>query len=276
MLIVNLTTINTRLDLCAATLWSLIHQEVLPDYIYLWVSSEPYLSDEGMNFIPEFIHELNEIHNIIKVVYTENTGPYRKIIPALRSFSNDDILVYADDDVIYSRFWLKKMMDKFNFYDGGCIVAPRVRLMSKNLFGHLKSYSEFDVLDKEKVLSDGYIITGVGGCLLKKGHVNESLYRLDDYLNLAPKTDDLWLSKIFQLSQAKLVCAPEIMGDIHEIKHARFALTNENTIFNNGSGFFKIFYKIKTKISGYLGLENTNNDLSLIKIKDFFSSYKRM
>jgi hypothetical protein len=52
MISVNLTTMHSRLDLCAATVWSIINQSVQPDKINLWISNEPYLSDHGICEIP--------------------------------------------------------------------------------------------------------------------------------------------------------------------------------------------------------------------------------
>ncbi|HFE8951921.1 TPA: glycosyltransferase family 2 protein, partial [Klebsiella pneumoniae] len=101
-IILNLTTTCGRLDLCSATLWSLVNQSLVPDQINLWISKEPYMADEGIKTLPNSIIKLIECNDRIKVHYTENTGPYRKIIPALRNCTDEDILVYADDDVIYS------------------------------------------------------------------------------------------------------------------------------------------------------------------------------
>ena len=101
MLTINLTTTSERLTLCAATIWSMVHQVRKPDKIRLWISNEPYLSDKGITTLPEWVIEINNIRNILEVIFVENTGPYRKIIPALRTADQNEVLVYADDDVIY-------------------------------------------------------------------------------------------------------------------------------------------------------------------------------
>ena len=44
-IILNLTTTCGRLDLCSATLWSLVNQSLVPDQINLWISKEPYMAD---------------------------------------------------------------------------------------------------------------------------------------------------------------------------------------------------------------------------------------
>ena len=100
MISVNITTTSNRTSLCAATIYSFYNQSIRPDIINLWISREPYLSDDGFTEVPKFVEELNMICDLIKVHFVKNTGPYRKILPALKEASDDDVLVYADDDVI--------------------------------------------------------------------------------------------------------------------------------------------------------------------------------
>lgn len=135
MLVVNLTTTSGRLDLCAVTLWSLIHQELLPDRIDLYISNDAYMADSGIDNLPEWYDKLNNIKKIIHIKYVENTGPYRKIFPALAECAQDDILVYADDDVVYGRYWLETLVSAFNKFNGEAVVAARVRIKNKNFLG---------------------------------------------------------------------------------------------------------------------------------------------
>jgi hypothetical protein len=43
----------------------------------------------------------------------KNTGPYRKLFPALQVATEDDILIYADDDAIYNEIWAQTLLDDF-------------------------------------------------------------------------------------------------------------------------------------------------------------------
>lgn len=131
MLIVNLTTTSERLTLCSATVWSLIHQNRVPDKIILWVSRDAYLADKGIQTLPVWISEINDIIHILEVKFVSNTGPYRKIIPALRSALDSDLLVYADDDVIYGQLWLQYLENEFKRNDCNYVVASRVRVVKK-------------------------------------------------------------------------------------------------------------------------------------------------
>lgn len=272
MLVVNVTTTSSRLELCAVTLWSLIHQSVLPDRINLWISKEAFMADEGILELPEWLNELNIIKDLIDIKYTENTGPYRKIFPALKSASDNDILVYADDDVVYGVDWLKTLVDCFLNAGGKYVVASRVRMMKKNIFGKYQSYTRFKICTQSIVVESDFIITGIGGCVLKKNHINSSFISNKDYIDVAPKTDDLWISKILILSGSAVLICPDAFNSVQEINHSYFSLNHANVFRLKGTGFTRFFSKCKVKILGYFGFVLSNNDSARIKINDYFDN----
>ncbi len=274
MLVVNLTTTSTRLELCGVTLWSLIHQSCLPDRIDLWISKEPFMSDQGIHELPEWLDELNGINRIINVRYVENTGPYRKIFPALQSTNDSDIHVYADDDVVYGHSWLKSLTDCFLLNEGKFVVASRVRIMRKNLFGHYQSYDRFNICLKPTVVKKDFVITGVGGCILKKSHIDPALLTNSDYLQIAPRTDDFWISKLLELSGTSVMICPDAFGSVQEIVHTNFSLNQTNTLMIKGRGFSRLLMKIRVKVLGYFGLSLSNNDFARKRISNYFSNKK--
>jgi len=274
MVIVNLTTTSHRLHLCSATIFSLIQQSLIPNKIIIWVSESSYLSDKGVSSIPEWVSFLNGFLNskesLIEVKYTANTGPYRKIIPALRTFTVDDILVYADDDVIYGKDWLKKIITKFEMNDRRFVVAPRVRLIKKNILGINRGYNSYPICSSDSLLKDEYIITGVGGCALCTSHIKDFFISMNDYLDVAPTTDDLWISKIIQLSGTKLLVCPEAIIDVQEVWHEQFTLNSINTFKLKNLFPLNFFSKVYYKFSSYMGFSLSSNDRNLKAIDNFF------
>ncbi len=274
MFSVNITTTSGRLELCSATVWSLINQRLLPDVINIWVSREAYLADEGLVNVPEWVDTLNNIRNIIKVRYTVNTGPYRKLIPALREANDEDILVYADDDVVYSHGWLDKLVSQYQSNNGKYAVASRIRLRKKNIFGKFKSYNLSPICTKSQVLDTGFIITGIGGCVVKKQHFLSEDLLLDDFLDVCPLTDDLWISKLLNRAGTRVKCCPEILPDIQEILHGSSALNALNVARPKGGRILIKIQSLKHKFYGYMGIPLSNNDFSIDKIESFFNSMK--
>lgn len=272
MIVVNITTTSERLDLCAATVFSILNQKLLPDQISIWVSKEPYMSDKGISSEPDWINFFNKKNDIIKLKYTENTGPYRKIIPALRSYSASDTLIYCDDDVIYGREWLVKLMSMYTKYNGQFAVASRVRLKTKNLFGKYKSYTLFPLCTSESTLFHDFIITGVGGCIVNRNFFKDEFIFNDDFIDVAPKTDDLWISTILQISGAGIKVCPLALTELNEIEHSIGALNKINNVDFNYSSLKRIRKKITIKIAAYLGYPISNNDKSQLSISSYFFS----
>ena len=269
-IILNLTTTCGRLDLCSATLWSLVNQSLVPDQINLWISKEPYMADEGIKTLPNSIIKLIECNDRIKVHYTENTGPYRKIIPALRNCTDEDILVYADDDVIYSNLWLKYLIDCYLENKSAYVVSGRLREMKKNILGGYQSYTRFPLVSKKPLFHKDFIITGVGGCVLGKKHIDKKYIDLELFKTIAPKTDDLWISKIIELSGTTVITCPSALSCIMEIQHDIHALNRVNTFFNKQNIFSKVTGIFKRGVFGYFGMPWSNNDLMIKKINCFF------
>lgn len=273
MLTVNITTTSSRIFLCSATVWSLVHQDLLPDEIVIWISAEPYLSDKGINEEPSFVAEVNNICNreIVKVRYVKNTGPYRKIFPALKCAEENDVLVYADDDVVYDNQWLSTLLSFFDDNGRKYIVASRIRRVTYNFFGRRKSYETFPLVKNNNILADDFIITGVGGAILMKNHIDSKYIFDESFIEICPKTDDIWISKIIELSKSKVLPCPQALNFVQEILHSNFSLSATNTIFSKGMGLFKFFTKFKIKLLAYLGHLNTNNDRCIRQVEKYFS-----
>lgn len=271
LLIVNLTTTHSRLALCAMTLFSIVNQSTTPDKIIVWISNEPYLADKGINEIPKVLQDINKIKDIIEFKYTKNIGPYRKIIPALRVAKESDILVYADDDVIYHSEWLSTLFETFNRYEKKNIVAARVRLKKKNIFNFYKSYVAYPICTSEKTLCNDYIITGLGGAMLMRKHIEDKFITNNDFVDIAPKTDDLWISKIIILSKTMLTTSPKAISYFTEIEHSNNALSATNNPVLSGGFISVVIKKIKLKISSYFGLSDSNNDVAEKKIARYFN-----
>ncbi|HAT1514550.1 hypothetical protein [Morganella morganii] len=260
MLTINITTTSSRLELCSCTVWSLCLQTAKFDEIRIWVSKEPYLKDSGITAEPSWVTNIRKLGISISFIWTENTGPYRKIIPALRQADYNDVLVYADDDVFYGQKWLECLTT--NFYANDCkhIVATRVRKVLDGEF-----YNNYPIIDVKETILDNYIITGIGGVILNASLVNCELLNNDAFLSVAPTADDIWLSKVYQMSGTPLTVVPDGIKSINEIKHAQ-GLSEDNTKKKKISVIRKIALKLRKKKYNYC-----DNDDLIIKVNEYFS-----
>lgn len=275
MILVNITTTSTRLDLCSATLWSLINQKIEEDYIInLWISKDAYLSDHGIDFCPEFIEPLNDIKNIIRVRYTKNIGPYRKLIPCIREAMDDDIIVYADDDVIYSENWLNYLITDFEGNNRQVAIASRVRVFKKNIFGIQKGYFYSKIVYENNILIKDFMITGVGGVVVSRKLIREELLMNDDFISIASMTDDVWFTKLLNISCVPVKVCIDALNSFYELSHDKYSLCSQNTTRNGFSGIFSKVDNLWGKIISYIGLCANNNDVAKKNVDIYFKNKK--
>jgi len=264
----NITTTSNRLDLCAQTIWSFLNQTLKPSKINVWVSKEPYLIDEGVQEEPAWVQELRKISDIIEFRWTENTGPYRKLFPALQAANEDTILVYADDDTIYKSRWLEKLISKFNSYGGKHVIASRCRELGRRGWAGKKSYMLLSLIRKERLLKENFLVTGVGGVVLKPSHIATEFWSNTDFLKVCPKADDIWISKILERSGSSVVTCPEANEELLFIEHG-FALSHSNKL--QSRGLRRQLNKLKIQTLGRWGFPVCNNDHAIRAVDSYFA-----
>lgn len=132
---VSLTTIHNRVYGISDTIKSIIEGSVLPDHIYLFVSRDAYLLDEGIteSFLSSKLEALKVMmveYPFISVVFTENIGPHRKLLPLLSKKWNEDcVLITVDDHEIYPVSSLASLLYGYINSNQESVVALRSRRM---------------------------------------------------------------------------------------------------------------------------------------------------
>lgn len=127
--LVSLTSVSFRINEIGKSLYSILNGVVLPSQIYLFISEDPYLIDKGIKIIPEFLLTLSQ-QKMLKIIYTDNTGPYRKLLPILARYYHDPdtVIVTIDDDMSYGQFnstLLYHLLESFQANNGSSVVAMR-------------------------------------------------------------------------------------------------------------------------------------------------------
>lgn len=185
--IVTLTTISTRIANVHRVIESLLQQSYPNFEVRLYVSCSPYLLDEGVSTLPESLKRLRGPR--FGVHYTENTGPYRKLMPALMEFRGTNrLLVTVDDDVIYPKDFLATLVTAETVYR--CPVAYRGRRITL-ISGQIGPYKSW-----KKTMLAGCkgenLPTGKDGVLYRPSYFHDAVLDLDVAMKAAATTDDLW------------------------------------------------------------------------------------
>ena len=138
MIIGSLTTITGRINNLYKVIESLYSQTHKLDHIYLFISKEKHLIDEGIKDIPANLNQY--INNKFLIIeYVENHGPYRKFIPIIKKFiDKDDIrIVFFDDDWIYPEMLIEKMVETHDRFPD-CLITLSAHKIHYDKNGNLK------------------------------------------------------------------------------------------------------------------------------------------
>tara|TARA_B110001452_G_C15241431_1_gene429872 strand:- start:9781 stop:10554 length:774 start_codon:yes stop_codon:yes gene_type:complete len=191
---VSLTSIYQKQNLLLNTLVSIKNQILLPTKCYIYLSTEPYLLDQGFknkilnNDLQEFIDK----NDIFEVRWCENIGPYRKLLPLLKEKWNEDCLILTmDDDIFYHSNLINQLVSDYNKYK--CCIAYR---------GHTPNLNNinFETLKYEKGNSPilkhlyNFANSGVGTVNHPSFYhkTGDLIFNLEYIKNYCETSDDIW------------------------------------------------------------------------------------
>jgi len=133
---ITLTTIHNRLHGIGSTIESLLEGEMLPTHIYVFLSEHPFLLDQGVQ--RSFLHtsatqKLRMLYRKfphISIIFTDNIGSHRKLLPLLeRKWMEDCAIVTVDDHLIYPKTMLSSLVHYDKAAGGNAVIARRSRRM---------------------------------------------------------------------------------------------------------------------------------------------------
>lgn len=187
---VSLTSTARRLVRIQPVLERLLAQDVRPARVVLWLSEQPYLLDAGVRAseVPRGLWALQR--QGLEIRWTDNLGPYRKLLPALHEIGGT--IVTADDDVLYPSDWLSGLLAMAQA-SPGAICCYKARRIMRGSDGEPLSYWRWPRYRSPVPSADCFPI-GMGGVLYPPDALHESV--LDHALasRLAPTSDDIWFN----------------------------------------------------------------------------------
>ena len=201
---ISLTSIRGREGALQRTLDSLLAQQLPQDgrriELHLFLSKEPYLLDRGFEALPGFLRWRMARSQLgpglrLQVHWTANIGPYRKLLPLLERLSPeqqaaDPLLITSDDDTLYPRDWLRRMVAAQERW--GCVVAFRGRQMLLES-GEVLPYRDWRVNDL-RLLEPSLLTvpTGKDGICYRLSQLDWRVWDVERALTIAGHADDLW------------------------------------------------------------------------------------
>ncbi len=237
-LYVSLTSIFDNQRRLLRTLESVVEQSLRPDAVYVHLSDEPYLQDQGFagrRITDEGLASFLDRHRkLVHIRWVDNTGPYRKLLPLLREIQgrrqdNDEAvrIVTLDDDLVYDPGVLASLVGS-----GSPCACLRGFDMGIENPSALSDWGYF----RKRRLGGGNSVfhfgTGVGGVLYTMP-VFEGLFEIlfdeDAYRECCPTNDDIWLNLLRIANQVPIttVDAPYVAEDLTNPKTALWQRYNQ-------------------------------------------------
>ncbi|MBY8976494.1 glycosyltransferase family 2 protein [Rhodobacteraceae bacterium NNCM2] len=186
-----LTSISGRCATLHQTIRSLLAQDYPAFDVTLYISDHAHMLDKGITRIPEALAGLRaESDGRFEILYTANTGPYRKLMPRLAGLRGREALVAtADDDTLYPGDWLARLVERYVRHR--CIISYRGHPMLHDETGFVR-YRRWMTTRAKRREGMFLLPTGKDGVLYNSRFFHPAVLRVDRALELAPTTDDLW------------------------------------------------------------------------------------
>lgn len=199
-IIISLTTHGRRLSDAWLAIESVMQGTVLPHRIILWI-------DEKRKQEPLPILIQNQQRRGLEVCYTQDLGPYTKLIPALQEYP-DATIVTIDDDILYPADMLEGLINA-SVRHPQAICANRVVEMTTDKKGNvapLRSWLQTKNFDQA---CDNFFFEAVAGVLYPAHSLFAETTNRDLFMQLTPTADDIWFNAMARKQQTPIVAVNE-------------------------------------------------------------------
>ncbi|WP_338663238.1 hypothetical protein VQH23_24270 [Pararoseomonas sp. SCSIO 73927] len=260
--VVSLTAIRPRLDRLPAVIASIRSQRHPPSRIHLNLSREPFMLDTGIGpeDLPEELRALESAGDL-HIEFVPNTGPYRKLLPTLRHYAGQDVLlVTADDDVVYPKDWLGGLVAEAGA--ARSVVAHNCRAMPVR-DGRLLPYRHWIRLaESDATYGDvppelhGLFTCPIGrNGILYHASFFHDLALLEDLMRVAPSQDDLAFKALMMVQGiGTRMVPPSGGGKVRDLPSEGPKLYSANKAGGNDDAVTGIFGLLESR--GLLSIEN--------------------
>lgn len=183
--VVSLTTFGRRTRSCHLAVEAITRGVARPGRLVLWVDDEAVAANP-----PAPLRRL--VARGLEVRRTEDWGPHKKYYPAVRDpgFCSGRLLITADDDVLYPRWWLDALLSAAA-RTPGVVVALRARTIVVTA-GGLAPYATWPLRDTDAASWTAFP-TGVSGVCYPPAFQAALRSEGEGFVPTTPRADDIWL-----------------------------------------------------------------------------------
>ena len=182
--IVSLTSYGRRVSSCVVcySIYSILNQSIQPKRILLWLSEDEW----NDNNLPKAVRQLKSYG--VEIHYCKDMSSYKKLFPTLQLCPDDDI-VTIDDDILYPRTLLSRLLKAHNQYPDA-IIVPYLRkpVIHGNKFASYVDW-KYDTPEQPSLY---HFPLGGSGCWYPKHSLKSEMVDYSLANRLCPTADDVW------------------------------------------------------------------------------------
>ena len=170
-IIITMTSWTKRIKNVPKVVFSILSNTITPDSIELNLSTDEFINKE--KDLPEELILLNQ-NGIININWVkENTGVFKKLIPTLQKYKNEDYyLISCDDDWLYNKDFIQILLTRLN---EGCWYSLQ---NAKQVIGNSTIYRSI-IFDSDfwEVITDELISIGISDYYITKYLIKKQKYQ---------------------------------------------------------------------------------------------------
>lgn len=221
--VISLTTYRDRIKTVYVTLESIWNQSTKPSKVILVLSSDEFKSELDLPFSIRKLIKRGLVVNFVK----GNLKSYKKLVYTY----NDMNVITIDDDIIYPKWWYKKILEAAKANPNTVISYGCRKLLHTDSYSFLP-YRSF-VYCNSSISSFLNLPIGAYGVFYPKDSLHSDLKNSDIFLSLSPKGDDIWFKAMSVLNNIKSIqifIEPPVF--CHTLFSQKSALYKENYFLN--------------------------------------------
>ncbi|MDK0933369.1 glycosyltransferase [Clostridium perfringens] len=247
-IIISLTSFPGRIHLVHKAIYSIMNQTYKPNMIILWLSEEQFPKKEES--LPQNLIELKSLGLSIRWLKNDLKS-YKKLIPALKEFKND-IIITADDDLYYPKYWLESLLESYKKYpeDIHCHLVTRISYRD-NVISIAERTKEF--VNKSSFNNK---LLGGSGTLYPPNSLSSEVFNEDIFTKLAPTSDDIWFWAMALKNKKKIRWINNNMKKLYYIEESQ----ETDCLWKVNDRGEKLFYKHIKSVIKNLMLEDLLHD----------------
>jgi len=195
--IISLTTYPARINIVWVTIATLLNQKIKPKRVCLYLAKEQF--PNGEEELPKKLTSLKK--RGLEILFCDDLKSHKKYYYAIKD-NPENIIITADDDMLYPESMTKELLDAHSQYPDTviCEYAHKITILEN---GEIEEYNKWQAYGEDTKPTMGILPVGCGGVLYPPHVLDERIFDKEKIKELCPVTDDLWLKTMEMLKGTK-------------------------------------------------------------------------